>query len=111
MLSEEMRRMLPPELGAVSERYETHFGEGLRFGAVATLCREARERMAMTTAEVARRLRTAQYRIRAVDSNRFREVDADVLRRYVELLGIRPWFRRWARANRSLMEALTAERD
>lgn len=111
LLVAELRGMLPLERVEWSDRLEDHLVEGLRFGAVATRCREAREKIPMNVAEVAKRLRTAQYRIQAVDSNRFRQVDAIVLRRYVDLLGLRPWFRRWEKANRSLMETIEAGRS
>ena len=52
--------------------------------------------------DVAQQLKVPQYRIKDIEAGRVSEIDAVVLRRYVELLGIGRWVKRWVAANEEL---------
>jgi len=77
--------------------------ESFRFDALAKLCSARREAKGLSVPQVSALLKVPQYRLKAVDRGRLREVDPTVLRKYVEYLGLESWFRRWARQNRELV--------
>jgi hypothetical protein len=56
--------------------------------------------------DVAIQLGVPQYRIKAIEAGRLNEDDALVLPRYVSLLGLERWARRWATANPELAATL-----
>jgi hypothetical protein len=97
------RKMLGPVLGAQLRRYEGAVVESIRFQAVRSQCIIARERRGLTIKQASAALRVPQYRIKAVETGSMRDVQGDVLRRYMALLELDDeWMRVWARANRTL---------
>ena len=78
----------------------------LRFHPVGASCTEARERRGLTVRDVARHLRVPQYRLRAVESSLFPEIEPEVLKQYVGFLKLDSWLARWARANPGLARRL-----
>jgi len=80
--------------------------ESFRFDALAKLCSARREAKGLSVPQLSVLLKVPQYRLKAVDQGRLREVDPTVLRKYVDYLGVEPWFRRWARQNRELVVRL-----
>lgn len=98
-LLEIAREMLGSDLLPESITHSAVLEQQIRFGAVGTRCREARERLGWSIEDATSRLRVARYRVRAIEERRLGELDAEILSRYVDLLGIGRWFERWARVH------------
>lgn len=71
----------------------------VRFLAVAQRCKAAREQRGLSLKAVAAHLHVPQYRLRRIEEGHTREMEGDVLRRYVHYLGLASWFTRWTRTN------------
>jgi transcriptional regulator with XRE-family HTH domain len=71
----------------------------VRLFAVRLQCANRREKLGLSLKQAAARLRVPQYRLRAIENGTLRDVDVEILRSYVQLLGVGRWFRRWVLAN------------
>ena len=80
--------------------------DGVRFHPVGARCTEAREQRGLTLRDAARHLQAPQYRLRAVESSLFAEIEPEVLKQYVGFLKLDSWLARWARANPGLARRL-----
>jgi hypothetical protein len=80
--------------------------ESVRFDALAKRCSTRREAKGFSVPKLSKLLKVPQYRLKAVDQGKVREVDPTVMRKYVAYLGLGSWFRRWARENRELVGRL-----
>ena len=79
----------------------------LRLSSLAAKCRAAREEKGFSLKQAALKLKVPQYRLRRIEDARLQAIDGPLLRAYVELLGIKQWFARWAKENRVLHAKLT----
>jgi ribosome-binding protein aMBF1 (putative translation factor) len=76
---------------------------GARLSSLRAKCTETREKKGLSIKDVAQQLKVPQYRIKDIEgAGRIDAGNAEVLRRYVELLGIRRWVKRWVAANGEL---------
>jgi hypothetical protein len=82
----------------------------VRFGAVAAKCQERREERGGTIHGIAGLLKVPQRCLGDIEENRPEVVNPGVLTRYVALLGLEEWYRRWALANPRLAVRLAASR-
>ena len=114
-----------PEVAAVTEGLACLFGADassmfrqyavepeaiVRFLSLAEKCRTTREAQGLTIKQVAASLGVAQYRLREIESAQVGSIRGAILQAYVHHLGIRTWYRRWAKENRELHSRL-AEGD
>jgi hypothetical protein len=103
-----MRGALAADLPAAAE---TAVIEAIvRFGAVAAKCQERREERGGTIRGIAGLLKVPQRSLKNIEENRAEAVSPDVLARYVALLELEEWYRRWALANPRLAARLAASR-
>jgi transcriptional regulator with XRE-family HTH domain len=91
-----------PEIVAIAKRLGVDRDAKVRLLALQLKCGNAREKLGLSLTQAAARLRVPQYRLRAIENGVLRTLDADVLRLYVQLLGVGRWFRRWVVANANL---------
>ena len=91
-----------PGVVAMADRLGVDRDAKVRLLALQVKCRNAREKTGLSLKQAAARLRVPQYRLRAIEHGVVREIDADILRAYVRLLAVGPWFRRWSAANANL---------
>lgn len=73
-----------------------------RYHAVAARLIAARASRGKCIQELAKVLKVAQYKLRALEGGTSASIDPELLRRYAMHLGVEPWLRRWVRANRRL---------
>jgi hypothetical protein len=71
-----------------------------------TRCAEARERIGASVKDVARELRVPQYRVRAIESGSLRQIQLEVLEKYISFLGLQRWYGKWRAANQALLGEL-----
>jgi hypothetical protein len=62
-------------------------------------CQETRVGYGMRVVDAASMLSVASRQISAIERGCFHEVEPDVARRYVRLLGLESWVRQWSRAH------------
>jgi hypothetical protein len=78
----------------------------VRIHPLSTRCREARERMGLSVKVAAAQAGAPQYRLKAIESGRQSEFNADVFVRYARLLAIEDWVSRWMELNPRLARDL-----
>jgi hypothetical protein len=71
----------------------------VRHFSLAKRCAAAREQKGLTIADVAKKLKLPQYRLKAIESCRVAEVQPHVVEQYIRFLGLNRWFSRWTSAN------------
>jgi hypothetical protein len=81
-------------------------GALIRFLPVSNSCKTARLNRWLSLREIASTLKMPQYRLRAIEESRLRDVDLRVLESYVACLGLETWYGKWKRANRRLVAGL-----
>jgi len=81
----------------------------IRYSSLAARLREAREGAGLTVKQVAAQLRVPQYRIRDTESSPL-NVQHEVLRKYVDFLGLAEWYKDWRRQNPALMKRISQGR-
>jgi len=100
-------RVLMPGLAEVADRMGHDLEAGARLRSLRAKCTEAREKKGLTIKDVAQQLKVPQYGIKDIEgAGRIDGDGADMLRRYVELLGIGRWVKRWVAANEELAAKL-----
>jgi hypothetical protein len=82
--------------------------DSIRFLPVAEACRQARERRGLGIREIARQLRKPQFMLIDLEDARLDRLDLRVVERYVEFLGLSPWFEDWFARNRARMHHWSA---
>ncbi len=101
-----LRASLGPEVVRIADRVGVDPEKLLRFRPLSVRCAAAREQLGLSIREAARRLKAPQFRLKDIEQGRFFAVQPEVLRRYVGLLQLEAWFRRWRAANRALAAEL-----
>ena len=106
VLSREVRRVLSPILGEVSSYYGGEIEDSVRFGAVATRVRDAREARGLDLKAAAKTLRVPQSRLRDIEKCRMKSIRPTDLHAYIEFLEVNKWFAGWSKANPKLARRL-----
>jgi hypothetical protein len=106
LISRRLKRVMSPIFGEVSSRYGLNIEDTIRFQAVATRLREAREHRSMDLKAAAKALGVPQYRLRDIEKGHLEEIKPAVIRQYIDFLGLGKWFARWRKANSQLAARL-----
>lgn len=69
------------------------------------------ETMARMMSLAAKNLKVAQCRIKDIEAGAATRIDPEVLGRYVKMLGLGRWVRRWAAVNREVAERVGLVRE
>jgi hypothetical protein len=78
----------------------------LRIGSLSKRCQAERETLGLTVKQAATQLRVPQYHLKAIDEGHLSEIRADVLGKYLVLLGLQDWVQEWVAANPGLARRL-----
>lgn len=105
-MSRRLRKVLDPILGELSGQYGIEIEDSVRFGAVATRLREARESRGLDLKAAAKAARVPQYRLRYMEQCNLRQLRPSDLNGYVDFLGLGRWFACWSKANSKLAARL-----
>ena len=101
-----IRTAFTPGTVAYMQQLGVNFEDSIRLISLQAKCEEAREGLGLTIKEVAVRLKAPQYRIKAIEEGRLKQMLPDVLMKYINFLELEDWFRQWAEANPKLAEKL-----
>jgi hypothetical protein len=107
LMTRGLRKAIGPALGELSGQYGLDIEDSVRFGAVATRVREAREGRGMDLKAAAKALRVPQYRLRDIEKCSLRHLRGSDLHAYIDFLGLTKWFARWRKATQKLAARLT----
>jgi len=103
------KAMGEPFITAMAQ-YRLSIADGVRFMAVSARLVEAREARGLTLKALAMQLGAPQYRVAEIERGNTKRLDASVLARYIDRMGLRAWFSRWESANRGLAKRLGVAR-
>ncbi|MGH7848100.1 MAG: helix-turn-helix domain-containing protein [Candidatus Binatia bacterium] len=106
LISRRLGKVMSPIFGELSSLYGVNIEDTVRFQAVATRLREAREHRGMDFKAAAKALGIPQYRLRDIEECRLKNLKSSALRRYIDFLGLGRWFARWRKANPKLAARL-----
>ncbi len=98
--------ILPQGAEQYLAKYKVDPEEFVRMGSLAKRFEEARIESGETTKGVAKELKVAQYRIKAIENGQVSEIEPRVLRKYSDYLGLNEWCSEWAEANEHMAEKL-----
>ncbi len=101
LISRRLGRVMSPILGELSNRYALNIEDTIRFQAVATRLREAREHRSMDLKAAAKALGVPQYRLRYIEECRVKNLRSSDLHAYIDFLGLGKLFARWRRPIRT----------
>ena len=88
---------------------EADIENNLRFRAVAVRCLEARETAGLNLKAASLALKIPQYKLKDIESGSLWRIDPNIFHRYLEFLGLRRWYGKWAKANPKLAMTLQKE--
>jgi len=108
-ISRRVREVIGPILGEQSGQYGLNVEDSLRFQAVATRLREAREQRGIDLRAAAKALRAPQYRLRYIEGCNLNELRSSDLHAYIDFLRLNKWFARWRKANSKLAVRLALD--
>lgn len=109
LLSAGLREMLGPGLDEGASHPAVRLERTVRYRAVSAQCKAARGNLGLSIKETSVRLRTPQYRLKAVEDGSFTEILPNVFTSYIAFLGLSGWLRRWIAANRPFASELGIE--
>jgi hypothetical protein len=91
--------LLGPEVLQMMKGYRLDMERSIRFMAVSSRTKARREALGLTLKQAAGILKVPQYRLKAIEEGRQQEILPEVLEAYLRLLGLKPWFGQWRKAN------------
>lgn len=98
--------LLGPEIMARSNKYHPSVEDGPRYMSLAARLEDARTERGLTLKDAAKELGAPRYRLEDVEKGHLRELNPALLSMYVDVLGLKSWFRKWKKANPELSERL-----
>jgi hypothetical protein len=99
-------KALVPVAGSVISGLRRHV-QGFDLGSQLKAVREAR---GQSIADAARAIKSAQYKLKALESGTLGSAEAGLLERYVAHLDLAAWFEEWLHINPSALESPLAPR-
>ena len=109
LISRRLGKVMSPILGELLNRYGLNIEDSIRFQAVASRLREAREDRNMDLKAAAKALGVPQYRLRYIEECRVKNLRSSDLHAYVDFLGLWKWFARWRRAHPNMAARLAPD--
>ncbi|MEW6246647.1 MAG: helix-turn-helix domain-containing protein [Nitrospirota bacterium] len=100
------RQLMGELLVGMLNRYGVSPEDHFRFHPLAVRLASARAERGLDLKAAAAALKVARYRLAEIERGGTKNVDAELLIRYVDYLGLKNWFGRWKRANASLAKRL-----
>ena len=101
-LSEQLQNLMGPEIKQLMLTTGLSTDDFFRLGPLTSRLQAARGKKGLSLKEVALALKTTQSRIAQQEKAIARNIDAALLLRYVDFLGLKIWFGRWKKANPEL---------
>lgn len=105
-LAKKLKQSFGKDALALMKNYKVIFEDIVRLMSLKERCREARGELGLSIKEVAARLKTPQYRVKAVEDGSQKDMLPEVTEKYIKFLGIEDWFEQWINANVKLAKKL-----
>jgi hypothetical protein len=105
-LAGKLRHLMGDPLSEMLRRYGISPEDHFRFRPLALRLEAARAERGLSLKVAALALKVPQYRLAAIEGCQFHGIDAGLVVRYVEYLGLKSWFGRWRRGNAGLARRL-----
>ncbi len=102
LLSTQLQRLMGASMIQMVHKHGMSTDDFFRLGPLAKRLEAARVERGMNLKDVALALKTAQYKLATLENAAARDLDAALMQRYVEFLGLKTWFGRWKKANADL---------
>lgn len=108
LVAERIKRALGPDFERAFDNFLGPDGarDLIRFLPVSRRCMKAREEKGLTIKEAASSLKLPQYHLRGIEGTRGLTIRVATLNRYIDFLGLRPWFEAWKADNPDVYERL-----
>ncbi len=99
-----------PNLKEMAGKYDINMKDMIRFQLVSEKCRSEREKRGLAFKQIALSLKVPQYRLKYIESSSVKNINADILKRYIDYLGLRRWFNLWKKNNLDVYARLLKEK-
>ena len=103
-MARKIKKQLGPGFAQAVSSYKLNITDTLRFMPVANECVAARTQRGLDIKQVAGELKVPQYKITNIEHACFKDVEMDVLDKYVEYLGLEGYLKEWRENNRDLWD-------
>ena len=100
-----------PALKAAFDKYDINPKDMIRFQAVSEMCQIERKKKGFAFKQIALSLKMPQYRLKDIENSRVTDINADILERYIDYLGLRECFDVWKEHNEDVYERLSKKRN
>jgi len=102
---------LGPEVKSLMGRYGTSPADMFLFMPVGKEFAAAREARGLTIKKISQQLRVPQYRLRAIENARVRDLRSDAVSKYAEFLNLTNWYQDWCSENETFVEKYVPARE
>lgn len=102
--------VLGPDFKRLAKRYSINVTDIIRFYPVSQRCRTKREKKGLSFKQISSALNIPQYRLKAIESTSVRDINVDVLERYIDFLELNSWFAYWKRKNQDLYHRISLKK-
>ncbi|MHB1325844.1 MAG: IS1096 element passenger TnpR family protein [Thermoleophilia bacterium] len=106
-----VRESLGPEFVKICEKLGVDVEGAVRYKPFGDKFEAARLGRNLTTKEAAAQIKSAQYRLRAIENGHFSEILPDVLRKYASFLHLEDYVTSWSQINPNLADDLGIDRS
>ncbi|OPX29471.1 MAG: hypothetical protein B1H08_03770 [Candidatus Omnitrophica bacterium 4484_171] len=99
-----------PNLKEMVGKYDINVKDVIRFQSVSEKCRSEREKRGFAFKQIALSLKVPQYWLKYIESSSVKNINVDILKRYIDYLGLRRWFNLWKKNNLDVYARLSKEK-
>ncbi len=82
--------------------YNERFEDYIRLMPLGAKCREVRGRLGLSLKEASAKFKIPQYRLKAIEEGQRGEILPGYLKKYIQVLGIKDWLKKWISVNHEL---------
>jgi len=99
-----------PSLKEIGGKCDINMKDMIRFQLVSEKCRSEREKRGLAFKQIALSLNIPQYRLKYIESSSVKNINADILKKYIDYLGLRRWFNFWKKNKLDVYARLSKEK-
>ena len=97
-----VKEFMGSHLVEYAESLGLNFEDTIRFHAVTSKCIEARESKQLSIKDVSQKLKIPQYKLKFVEKGSIKNIEPQILKSYIDFLGLSNWFKSWLKSNSQL---------
>ena len=97
--SDSVKNLLGDRILEYAQQLGIKLEDTIRFHAVSAKCKERRESKKLNLKEIGHKLKVPQYKLRYIENGSVRNIEVEILYKYINFLGLSEWFQQWLKSN------------